>query len=445
MSKMRTYRAGSRRARAGLGARVLMLIVATVLVAAVVTPTLALAPVSATVPMRVGLVLPLSGNAAALAGQEQAGIDIARDMVNAAGGAGGRPIELVVRDVERSAAADGLVYWESGAVADQLTGRGLPLVFRVGANGSVLGSGSAAFVAQVLAPRLGKTPDQVRVALVQADDAYASSVADAAAAASGEAGMQLVAHLTYHLLQPDWGTLMNQLKAAAPDVLILSSHIQDGVEFRRAMLAAGLKVDAFIGSTMAQCGPEWGRLLQVDAIGTFASDRPSGGFDPGALLPATRTVYDGFAAAWAASQGGQPSEEGLAGFAAAWALFHDVLPVAAAAGDTGVGSATVAVGATVALSATAAGSATVAVGATAAGSATGVEAVAIASAARAVDLPVGSLPNGAGLHFSPNAATLGQNERAASVIWQWQAIERSVTVWPPAYATGPIGFVPLPR
>jgi len=39
-----------------------------------------------------------------------------------------------------------------------------------------------------------------------------------------------------------------------------------------------------------------------------------------------------------------------------------------------------------------------------------------------VDLPEGALPNGAGLKFSSDPATLGQNERAAAVIWQWQAV-----------------------
>ncbi len=47
----------------------------------------------------------------------------------------------------------GLVYWEAGAVADRLTGRGLPLVFRVGASGTNLGSNSAQFAATELAPR----------------------------------------------------------------------------------------------------------------------------------------------------------------------------------------------------------------------------------------------------------------------------------------------------
>ena len=34
---------------------------------------------------------------------------------------------------------------------------------------------------------------------------------------------------------------------------------------------------------------------------------------------------------------------------------------------------------------------------------------------------------------------------AAAVIWQWQAVHDSVTVWPPQYAIGSPKFVPLPR
>ena len=152
--------------------------------------TAATTPVASTPSLRIGVVLPLSGMPAELAGQERLGIQLAADLVNTDGGVAGRRIVLDVRDVSdanaapqvvaafkaegasvvvgsyasdlsmavSSAAADaGLVYWESGAVADQLTGRGLPLVFRVGADGARLGSNSATFAASELAPLLGKT------------------------------------------------------------------------------------------------------------------------------------------------------------------------------------------------------------------------------------------------------------------------------------------------
>jgi hypothetical protein len=108
----------------------------------------------------------------------------------------------------------------------------------------------------------------------------------------------------------------------------------------------------------------------------------------------------------------EESEEALAGFSAAWALFAHVLP--AALGSTPA-------------------------------AASQPSAQAVAAAARAVDLPEGSLPNGAGVRFSSDPDRLGQNERAAAVIWQWQAVRRYEFVWPPSYATGDVAFVPLDR
>jgi len=422
-------------------------------------------------PIRIGAVFPISGNAASLAGPELTGVRIAADQANADGGVGGRQIELVVRDlrsrgdadevmgelkqagvqlvvgayssdlsIAASEAADraGLLYWEAGAVADRLTGRGLPRVFRVGASGSNLGANSSNFAATELASRLGKAVSELRVGIAVADDDYARSVADAAESAARDRGMPVVVRRSYNLTVPDWPSVMADLAAARPDVLILASHIPDGIAFRRAMLASGLEVGALIGSTMAECDPDFAGELGPDAIGIFASDRPTAGFQASALAPNAAAVYARFAAAWAAASknastsGGdvssgdgtygdaeytihgpaedvtaEESEEALAGFSAGWALFREVLPVAARGGS--------------------------------------VDAAAVAAAARALDLPEGSLPNGAGLRFSSDPERLGQNERAAAVIWQWQAVRTYAFVWPPTYATGSIDFVPLSR
>ena len=449
--------------------RVLICLLAAVLSGCAATPSNA-------GPIRIGAVFPISGNAASLAGPELTGVRIAADQVNADGGIGGRKVELVVRDlrsradaekvmqdlrasgvrlvigayssdlsIAASEAADraGLLYWEAGAVADRLTGRGLPLVFRVGASGSNLGANSSNFAATELASRLGKPVSRLRVGIAVADDEYARSVADAAEATARERGIPVVVRRTYNLSVPDWPSVMADLAAARPDVLILASHIPDGIAFRQAMLVAGLKVGALIGSTMAECDPDFAGELGPDAIGIFASDRPTAGFQSSALAPEAAAAYARFAADWAVASKSatgeadgaegdgeygrgdygdaeytihgpaeeataEQSEEALAGYSAGWALFRRVLPAAAAAGGAS-------------------------------------DAEAVASAARAVDLPEGSLPNGAGLRFSTDPARLGQNERAAAVIWQWQAVRTYAFVWPPTYATGTIDFVPLAR
>ena len=446
-------------------------------------------------PIRIGAVFPLGGNAAGLAGQQLRGLRIAADLVNADGGIGGRPVALDVRDLESrddapavmaalkaagasvvigayssdlsmaasaAAAAEGLVYWEGGAVADRLTGRGLPLVFRVGASGANLGAGSATFAATQLAPRLGRTAAVLRVAVVNANDEYAMSVADAVVATAAQTAMPIVSRTSYELAIPDWPRVMADLAASRPDVIILASHIPDGIAFRQAMLAAGVHAPALIGTTMAECDPDFAGELGPDAIGVFASDRPTGGFQPSALDPDARRAYDRLAAAWATAGGSHatgggavespeasggagggdyyggydgaggsgyggasgseyaiegpieestpaagPTEEGLSGFTAGWVLFEHVLSAALRGGS--------------------------------------LDAQGVAAAARALDLPVGSLPNGAGVRFSADPATLGQNERAAAVIWQWQAVRSYTFVWPATYATGSIEFVPLSR
>jgi branched-chain amino acid transport system substrate-binding protein len=430
--------------------------------------------------IRIGAVFPISGNAASLAGPELTGVQIAADLMNADGGIAGRRIELVVRDLRSRAEADGvmadlagqgieivigayssdlsiaaseaadragLLYWEAGAVADRLTGRGLPMVFRVGTTGGTLGANSSLFAARELAGRLGKDASELRVALAVADDEYARTVADAAEATAIDLGMPVVTRASYNLYLPDWPAVMADLKAARPDVIILASHIPDGIAFREAMVASGLRAGALIGSTMAECDPDFAGELGEDAIGIFASDRPTAGFQPSALGPEAAATYARFEEKWRdAAKGGagdgtgegtgdsgagtggsggryddagysihgpgedataEESEEALAGFTAAWALFHYVLPATDSTSE--------------------------------------LTAEGVAGAARALDLPEGSLPNGAGLRFSTDPESLGQNERAAAVIWQWTAVRTYEFVWPPTYATGEIAFVPLER
>jgi len=464
--------------------------VVVLLVPALIVGGYALLVATRPAPIRIGAVFPISGNAAALAGPELTGVQIAVDLVNADGGVGGRSIELEVRDLRSRAESDGvmrelkdqgieivigayssdlsiaaseaadragLLYWEAGAVADRLTGRGLPMVFRVGTNGRTLGANSANFAAEELAARLGKPVSELRVAIAVAEDDYARAVADAAEETAVARGMPVVVRRGYNLAVPDWPSVMADLAAARPDVIILASHIPDGIAFRQAMLAAGLRVGALIGSTMAECDPDFAGVLGPDAIGIFASDRPTAGFKPSALDPGAAAAYARFTPAWQAAarvaggEGDAPgdpydegsgdgygegygdrygessytifgpdqdataeeSEEALAGFSAAWALFRHVLPEAAGGAAGGDGGA--------------------------------LDVASVAEAARGLDLPDGSLPNGAGLRFSSDPERLGQNERAAAVIWQWTAERTYEFVWPPAYKTGDIGFVPLER
>jgi ABC-type branched-subunit amino acid transport system substrate-binding protein len=273
----------------------------------------------------------------------------------------------------------------------------------VGADGSDLGGNSGRFIIEQIAPRLHRSVASLRVFLVTADDAYGHSVAGGARTVLAAAGVPIVDEAAYNPYAPRWQPVLHAIAATHPDILILSSHIPDGIAFRRAFIAAGLHVDAFLGSSMAQCMDDFGDALGPAAVGVFASDRPQGNFNPAALGHKARTLYERLAASWRAQHGGDPTEEGIAGFSAAWVLFHNVMTTAGA-----------------------------------------LTPAALAATARALNLPEGSLPNGAGVLFGSGSALLGQNLRSAAVIWQWQAVRHSVVVWPATYATGKIMMVPLP-
>ena len=402
-----------------------------VLILAVLAAACASVAAAGPLPLRVGAIFPLSGSTAPGSTDEYLGATLAAQMANAQGGIGGRAITLDVRDVEdqsqipaavsslhadgvpvvlgayssqlsipaaAAVSAAGMVYWETGAVADRVTGQGSPLVFRVGVNGAELGANSGKFMLHELVPRMGIPIDRIRVSFVTAGDDYGHSVADATRTALEAGGLRISGESVYNPYTPDWTPVVRALVAAKPDILVLSSHIQDGIAFRRAFLAAGLQVKVFMGTTMAQCDQDFGNVLGSAAVGVFASDRPQGNFNPGALDPQARALYNRFAALWKQRTGAAaPDEEGIAGFSAAWVLFADVL---GRAGDD--------------------------------------RAQSVAVAARALDLPSGSLPNGGGVLFSTAAGQLGQNIRAAAVVWQWQAARHSVVVWPPVYATGKV-------
>jgi branched-chain amino acid transport system substrate-binding protein len=145
--------------------------------------------------------------------------------------------------------------------------------------------------------------------------------------------------------------------------------------------------------------PAFGATLGEDAVGVYASDKPSAStINPAGLRPDARALLQRASDAYDATWDEDMSPAALAGFSAAWAFFTDVLPRAASLAPDDV-----------------------------------------AAAARAIDLPPGSLPNGSGLRFgAPGTPDAGDNLAAASVIWEWVAPGEAAVIWPPAFATQPM-------
>jgi len=422
--------------------------------------------------LRVGAIYPLDGSQGPGGVQEYRGARLAAEFVNDAGGVDGRPIQLRAINVPgadaatsavamlraqgyglvigsygstisvpaaEAAAARGMLFWETGAIAEidddaappseasgeagaaagaaaseaaaMAGGRAtIPvtpasdLVFHVPPTGAVLGRAGIDFMIDQYAARLHRPPEDLRFAVANVDDVYGRSVARGAVDALHARGLRLVGTFPYDEHTADMTTLVGRIDAARPDILFVSAYVKDGVDMRRQLVRAHVPLVAAIGSSSSYCMPAFGAALGKDAVGLFASDKPDAdSIDPAGLLPDARALLGRASAAYRERYGIPMSSPALAGFSAAWALFHDVMPRAEDLTPEG-----------------------------------------IASAAREVDVPRGGLPNGSGLRFAPaGSPDAGSNLLASSVIWEWVGVDRRAVVWPPEFATQPPRWIPI--
>src|SRR5918993_11738 len=306
-------------------------------------------------PVRVGAIYPLSGTQGMGGIDEYHGVRVAAELVNAEGGVGGRP-----------------------------------------------GRGAIRFVADQLAPKLGRPASSLRFAIAAVDDVYGAAVADGARAELGDRDLETVADVAYDPRRYDPAKVVAEIAAARPDVLFVVAYLKDGVALRQEQVRQHLPLLASIGTSSSYCMPEFGALLGEDAVGLFASDKPdTHGINPSGLAPDAQALLERADAAYREAYGHSMSAAALAGFSGAWALFRHVLPEVSSMAPADV-----------------------------------------AAAARRVRVPAGGLPNGSGIEFAPpGGPDAGANLRAASVIWEWTEVNRREVTWPPQFATAEIAAI----
>ena len=393
-------------------------------------------PVSAAKPtIVVGAIYPLSGTQAEGGADELAGVRAALDVARQQGVPHADQVTLRVIDVPSDDAAkaavdrladDGVqiimgtygstlsvvaaaeadrrhvVFWETGAIADQVTDH-RHYVFRTVATGSMLGQQTAAFTSTVLFPRDHLQPASARVVMLYADDVYGQSVSAGARAEAQREGISHLITIAYNPNTVNAGDLAEQVKTAHPDYVWAISYLNDGISILQALAAHHVHVRAVVGKCSAFAMPELGQRLGSQAAGLFASDKPDGGIAPNPLSAAAKSLLVQAKAAYHKEISAPMDIPGMAGFVGGWTLFTQVLA------HTG-----------------------------------GASAETIRATAETVDVPVGDEINGGGVKFAPpGAPDAGQNLRAAAVVYQWQpastggAVVKHV-VYPDNYATAPM-------
>jgi branched-chain amino acid transport system substrate-binding protein len=238
-------------------------------------------PVRAADPVKIGILFPLTGNAAAAGQASKAAVEVAADIVNNAHpdlkgmpladgtglpGLGGAKLELTFIDHQGNpsvaqqqalrlinqdkvnalfgayqssctltatpvAERFGIPFVVGDSAALNITGRGLKWVFRVTPIASDFADAYMRFFAD-----MNKAGNKVAsVAVVNENTDYGTSVADAVEAAAKKAGLTVSNRIPYSASTTDVSAQVLQLKEKQPDVIIFISYTSDAILYMKTM------------------------------------------------------------------------------------------------------------------------------------------------------------------------------------------------------------------
>lgn len=257
---------------------------------------LAMTATAAQAEVKFGSLYPFSGQLALLGEESARGLELAVEEINAAGGIQGEQITLVRGDAvdnnqaigearrltslegvkaifgtyssARSIAASqvtelaGIPYFELGAVAEEVTGRGMKYLFRTNPTADDMAKMIIQMVVEKVGPGIGKEPADLKIAIIHEDSSYGTSVAERQNFYAKEAGLNIVTTQAYPAAIVDMSSLVLDLKNREVDIVLQTSYQNDSVLFLQQSNEAGYKPSAIIGG-----GGGYSMQPTADAVG----------------------------------------------------------------------------------------------------------------------------------------------------------------------------------
>jgi len=366
---------------------------------------------SAAETLKIGAINPYSGPLALYGDELARGYELAAEWINAKGGVLGRQVEIVrgnaTNPQEGIAAVEALgeevdlfigtyvsgvasaaseramgfdkIYWDTNALAAELTERGLPNFIRSGPYAGTFADRSVDAVVNLIAPAIGKAPGEITVWIEHEESIYGTSIAERQKAGLEAAGVKVLGVGAHSFKSVDLTDSILLAKAANPDVWIQTGYIPDGTLLLRTARDQGFKPAAMLmvgtGDTFEVLDALGAESLEGILIVSYARPDVKASYGPGAA---------DYLAAYKAKYNQDPvAPQGMTAFVGAKILFE----VLEAAGST--------------------------------------EVQAVRDAAAAMDKPVSSYETGYGVKFDENF----QNTLAVPNVAQWQG-GKIVTVFP---------------
>jgi len=378
--------------------------------------------------LKIGALNPYSGALALYGTEVTRGFELAADKINASGGLLGKQIALVRGDVTTppqgiatveqlvtrdkvdafvgtyisgisltasdAAARYDKLYWETTAVAQALTARGLPNFLRSGPDGAAFAKTSSAAVRDLVAPALGKDVRDVKVWIESEDSIYGTSIAQAQQRILEAFGVQVVGVGAHSARSIDLNDTVLRIKRAMPDVIIQTGYVPDVNLLLRTIREQDVKPGAVMlvgtGDT-----PETLQAIGADSLeGILVVGYPrqdiAESFGPG-----NKAFLDAYRAKYKADPVAPQSMNAYAGFL----IFAEAVKAA-----------------------------------------NSIEPDKVQATAARLDRPEGSYPTGYGVKFDKTF----QNVRAFFTVSQWQG-GKMVTVFPEAALMPGVKVVPMGR
>lgn len=264
---------------------------------------------SAAAEWRFGAIYPLSGAPALLGDESFRGLEMAVEERNAGGGLLGRPIRLLRADASDEAAAvgearrlggaekvsalfgtygstlsfaatqaseaQGLPFFELGAVADSITERGFRNLYRTCPRASDFAALTATAMEAVLSPLLGRPRASLRAALLHEDALFGNSVAEMQTARLREAGTEVVERITYPPRANDLSGAVQRLREASTEVLLHTAGQNDPILLFRTMREVGWRPRMVIGSGAGYSLADTARAVGAGFEGVMSIDFPA--------------------------------------------------------------------------------------------------------------------------------------------------------------------------
>lgn len=246
-------------------------------------------------PLKIGVVLPLSGANAQFGANARNGMELALEGINA-GKSDSDKVELIYADVPAPNAAAAAVQrlvsqnqvvgvigsfvssitlaasevterlgipMITHSFADQITGRGYKFIFQVAPKASTFGEKQFDYAVD-LAKQAGSKIS--KIAIFYEDTAYGTAQADGIRKAAAKAGVEVVVDDAYPLGITDVAPLINKLRRSSAQMVFPVSYFNDGLLIIRTMKQQ--KVDLpIVGGAAGYIIPDFQK-----ALGTYAED-----------------------------------------------------------------------------------------------------------------------------------------------------------------------------